>query len=146
MSGNGLYWRRFDLLPIAVLALVAVLMLGFRVGTGIQAAGVPDYPPVYAADNTPQGGNCCAVVQGGCGYVAGAPAALGPGTPRQGTLDPAALEQAARDIYRQQTGDSGPVEVRLLDFGCHLQADIYRDAKRVTSYSFRGGEWQEIYY
>ncbi|MEW6398273.1 MAG: hypothetical protein AB1503_03780 [Bacillota bacterium] len=55
-----------------------------------------------------------------------------------------ALEQAALEVYREQTGDTGPVRVQVRDFGCHLQADVYKDGRLVESYIYRYGQWQEI--
>lgn len=148
-------WRRSDLLPMAALALVVVLFWGFRSWSGVRAAEVRDFPAALTgqavpltADAGPAGGtgprlaggvrpgNCCAVWRGGCGYP-------GSGSP---VLDTQALEQSALERYRQQTGDPGPVEVRLRDFGCHVQADIYKAGQRVKSYSYWGGQWQEIDY
>ncbi|RJQ06875.1 MAG: hypothetical protein C4551_07510 [Bacillota bacterium] len=70
-------------------------------------------------------GSCCGS-SGGSGY----------NTP--------ALDQLALDTYRASTGDQSPVDVRVRDYGCHLQADIYRDGEVVKRYFFASGQWVEI--
>lgn len=53
-------------------------------------------------------------------------------------------EQAALNAYRVGTGDQSVVQAKVIDYGCHVQADIYKDGQRVRSYVLRGGQWAEI--
>lgn len=158
---------------VVVLVLMAVLFVGFRSWAGAQAAGVDNFPGGYGgifallARGPGSGagasfgggfGGCCGAGRGGCPFWAGsggsgvlpgggAGGGSGSGWPGigAGMLDVRALEQAALEVYRQQTGDTGRVEIRVRDFGCHVQAEIYKDGRLVKSYSYRQGQWQEIY-
>jgi len=141
------------------------LVGGFHGWGGLTASGLRDFAVAYGgtfaplarapdAGNTaafpaagggssPSGGGpgfcgCCAVVPGFRGRTGGPPTG-------GATDDLKALEQAALDLYRRQTGDTGPVRVQVRDFGCHLQADVYKDGRLVKSYVYRYGQWQDVY-
>lgn len=81
----------------------------------------------------------------GSGLLAGA-GSLGSccGSERAGAGTSTALEQAALNAYRVGTGDQSVVQAKVIDYGCHVQADIYKDGRRVRSYVLRDGQWAEI--
>ncbi|MDI6823305.1 MAG: hypothetical protein QME93_09710 [Bacillota bacterium] len=125
--------RRTDV--VLILALVVVVLVGgLRGWGGVTAAGLRD-----------------AAVEGFCGCCAGGPGGFGfwgrdaSSSAGGSAPDLQSLEQAALDLYRRQTGDTGPVQVQVRDFGCHLQADVYKDGRLVNSYVYRYGQWQDIY-
>jgi len=80
----------------------------------------------------------------GSGLLAGA-GSLGSccGSTQAGAGTSTALEQAALNAYRVGTGDQAVVQAKVIDYGCHVQADIYKDGQRVRSYVLRGGQWVE---
>lgn len=167
MQRGYLGGRRADMVLVLVLVVGVVLVGGFRGWGGVTAAGLRDAALEYAgvlaaptwgtgAPNTaplaaPDKGSFRGGGPGFCGCCAGGPGGFGfwgrGGSSSAGGSAPdlQSLEQAALDLYRQQTGDTGPVQVQVRDFGCHLQADVYKDGRLVKSYTYRYGQWQEIY-
>ncbi|MDI6893670.1 MAG: hypothetical protein QME70_03480 [Bacillota bacterium] len=166
MPGGYLTGRRAGPVLIVALVLAVALMVGFRSWGGVAAAGLRGVAAAYggafaplvrgtgAGDAAPSAGpggggfwgrggtgfGCCAGGPGGCGFWGRSGAAWAGGS----GPDLKALEQAALEVYREQTGDTGPVRVQVRDFGCHLQADVYKDGRLVESYIYRYGQWQEI--
>lgn len=93
---------------------------------------------------TPTGTN-----NGGCNMSSGGGCNMsGNGsTGTSGNNSSASLEQVQKQAlvyYQQQTGDQGKVNVQVQDFGCHIQADIFKDGQKVKSYAFQGGQFNEV--
>lgn len=153
---------------ILALALGVVLVGGFQGWDGVTATALRDFAVAYGGAfaplaRAPDAGNTAAIPAAGggsspsgggpgfCGCCAGGSGGFGfwgrDGSSSAGGSAPdlQSLEQAALDLYRRQTGDTGPVRVQVRDFGCHLQADVYRDGRLVKSYVYRYGQWQDVY-
>lgn len=144
--------RRLSLLLAIAVAAGAAAAWGLTAGTGaargwtgaVSAVGDGIAPLVRQVSLAGSGaGGCCAwpAAGGFCGVrgTPGGPGAAGP------SAVPGDLERSALDQYRADTGDTGPVTVQITNFGCHLQADIYRDGKVVRSYAWGYGGWLPIY-
>ena len=168
MQSGYIGGRRAGLVLILALVVGVVLVGGLRAWGGVTAAGLRDVAVAYggafaplargtgagniAPPAGPGGGafggrrgpascGCCAGGAGGFSFWGrGGSSSAGGSAP-----DLQSLQQAALDLYRRQTGDTGPVQVQVRDFGCHLQADVYKDGRLVKSYTYRYGQWQEIY-
>jgi len=55
-----------------------------------------------------------------------------------------ALQESAVASYVDETGDEAPVEARIRDFGCHIEAHIYRDGLKIKTYLLQGDSWVAI--
>ena len=85
-------------------------------------------------------GSCCdsgvGAGAGGCGTKQGS-----------GTLDPELKNKAssaALDAYRETHPAEKGLEAKVTDYGCHIQVDIEKEGKIVTSYSYSDGKVSEI--
>lgn len=132
--------RRALLVSGVVVAALALVGFGDWLGSRPLAAG---RPPSLASGTGAASGLAS-------GAASGLPAGAGPfgsccgGSRAAAAASPSALRQAALDAYRAGTGDQSTVEAKVTDYGCHVQADIYRDGQRVRSYVLRAGQWEEI--
>ncbi|HLA27367.1 MAG TPA: SurA N-terminal domain-containing protein [Syntrophales bacterium] len=81
----------------------------------------------------------------GCGGKGGSG-----GCGSQGSAGPvdAKTEQKAKETalaaYKEIDGDTERLKIRVSDYGCHIQVDVYKDGKTVKSYSYRDGRVFEI--
>ncbi|WP_069999990.1 hypothetical protein [Cellulosilyticum sp. I15G10I2] len=61
------------------------------------------------------------------------------------TLEP--LAQAGLDYYLEKSGDdpdSGDIESRIENFGCHSEVHIYKDGELVMRLAYFGGQMFEL--
>lgn len=79
---------------------------------------------------------------GGCcgGGAWGAPLARG-----EGRGYAADAEQAALAYARRELGEADGLTAKVIDYGCHIGVDVYRDGKVVLRLAYRGnGRVEEI--
>ncbi len=131
--------RRVLLVTGFVVAALGLAALGGWLGSERLAAGRRPSLASGLLAGLASSGSCCGGGQAGTAATSGATAAGS-----VVTAGSSALERAAVDTYRASTGDQSVVEAKVTDYGCHVQADIYRDGRRVRSYVLRRGQWAEI--
>ncbi|WP_028308479.1 hypothetical protein [Desulfitibacter alkalitolerans] len=97
-------------------------------------------------NNTPSfGGGCCSGTdnsrQRSCGMNPGGGCGSGTSFAQK---DLTAIEAEAETYYKDRYGDT-EIEVKVTDYGCHIQADIFKEGQLVISYGYAGnGEFYEI--
>lgn len=126
--------QRTVMIAVAVILAVALTAVG-----------------VQALSGDPLGrGLVGSVAQLGAGLVGGGFGCCGPsrgsgasGGNQTTTLE--TLKASALDAFRADRPDAGEVRVEILNYGCHLQADIYEGDSLVASYAYAGGdEWVSL--
>ncbi len=96
--------------------------------------------------NTPSfGGGCCGgsnnSSQTSCGINPGGGCGSGASIEQ---IDLAVIEAEAETYYKDKYGDT-EFEVKVTDYGCHIQADIFKEGQLAKSYGYAGnGEFYEI--
>lgn len=131
--------RRACVIAGVLVCALVLMALGGWIASGRVAGG----PRLLGGTGRGIFGSCCGggVAAGSLGGGAGT-GSVGAGGSAATGLD--ALQKAAVDAYRAGTGDQSEVEAKLTNYGCHIQADIYKAGERVGSYAWRGTGWQEI--
>lgn len=113
-------------------ASVRVALAEGVASAGCSCCGDSGNGPAQREGGSPAGPGA----QRGCGMRQGTPAA-GQQTQVQ------AAREAALEYWRRQHGN-GPVEMRVTDFGCHIQVDILKDSRIARSLRYQNGVITEI--
>lgn len=119
---------------IAGATVVILIILGLNIWFNLKEAQANNGYYVQSLAYAPTGasGGGCGMSGGGCGSTGLSSASL------------PEIQQQALAYYRQQTGDQSQVDVKVQDFGCHVQADVFKNGKKVKSYAFRDGQFNEV--
>lgn len=79
---------------------------------------------------------------GGCGLATGGGCGTGAAL---GTVDTDAIADEAIIFYAKEFNDNSEVQVVVTDFGCHIQADIFKGDQLIKSLGYAGnGDFYEI--
>lgn len=91
-------------------------------------------------------GGAGAAAGGGCGSSGGGGGGgcCGGGSGQQAPVDTAAIAEAGKVFYLQQTGTKEQVETKVTDYGCHIQCDVLSGGQVIKSYSYRNNTFVEI--
>ncbi|MBS3968550.1 MAG: hypothetical protein KGZ94_00405 [Clostridia bacterium] len=139
--------KQFRKLGIVVLVFTLFIAGAWLVNQKAYAEGdLGDLSFGKLITNTPSlGGGCCGgtdnVRQRSCGMNPGRGCGSGASLAQTNL---AAIEAEAETYYKDKYGDT-EFEVKVTDYGCHIQADIFKEGQLVKSYGYAGnGEFYEI--
>lgn len=120
--------QRIFVITVAVILAVALTAVGVRVLAGAPMIGRLAGSVADLGAGLFGGGFGC------CGGSRGSTNAGGQSAAAEG------LRASALAAYQADRPGAGPVRVELVDYGCHLQADIFEGERRVASYAYVGDD------